>query len=156
MKVKIARLTLSGFTLIELLIVIGIVGILGTIASNSYSAYIDRAKIAQAKSDIRSIEVAISQYQADNLSKFPTALADVGKGSLLDPWGTPYQYLNLTTAAKKNAARKDKNLHPLNSDYDLYSKGKDKDSKIPLTAKSSRDDVIRANDGRFIGLADDY
>lgn len=156
MKVKIARLTLSGFTLVELLIVIGIVGILGTIAINSYSAYIDRAKIAQAKSDIRSIEVAISQYQADHVSKFPTALAEVGKGSLLDPWGTPYQYLDLTTAANKNAARKDKNLHPLNSDYDLYSKGKDKDSKIPLTAKSSRDDVIRANDGRFIGLADDY
>jgi len=147
---------LNGFTLIELLIVIAIVGILGTIASISYSAYIDRAKIAQAKGDIRSIEVAISQYQADHVSKFPTSLAEVGKGSLLDPWGTLYQYLDLTTAAKKNAARKDKNLHPLNSDYDLYSKGKDKDSKIPLTAKSSRDDVIRANDGRFIGLADDY
>ena len=51
---------------------------------------------------------------------------------------------------------KDKSLHPLNSDYDLYSMGKDGASTGPLTAKASRDDVVRANDGRFIGLAKDY
>ena len=31
--------------------------------------------------------------------------------------------------------------------------GKDGDSKSPLTAKASRDDIIRANDGGYIGLA---
>jgi len=34
--------------------------------------------------------------------------------------------------------------------------GKDGASVPPLTAKASRDDIIRANDGRFIGLASDY
>jgi general secretion pathway protein G len=53
-------------------------------------------------------------------------------------------------------ARKDKNLHPLNSDFDLYSKGRDRDSKLPLTAEASRDDIIRANNGGFIGLAKNY
>ncbi len=40
---------------------------------------------------------------------------------------------------------------PINSDYDLYSKGPDGASQGPLTAKASRDDIIRANNGRFIG-----
>ena len=45
---------------------------------------------------------------------------------------------------------------PLNSTYDLYSMGKDGQSQSPLTAKASLDDVIRANDGGFIGLAAHY
>jgi len=53
-------------------------------------------------------------------------------------------------------ARKDRFLVPINSDYDLYSKGKDGDSHPPLGAHSSRDDVIRANDGGFIGLASSF
>ena len=52
--------------------------------------------------------------------------------------------------------RKDKNLHQLNTDFDLYSSGKDRDSKRPLNAKASRDDIMRANNGAFIGLAEDY
>ena len=34
--------------------------------------------------------------------------------------------------------------------------GKDGQSAPPLTAAKSRDDVIIANDGGFIGLASDY
>lgn len=53
-------------------------------------------------------------------------------------------------------ARKDQFLVPLNSDYDLYSKGPDGKSSPPLTAKESRDDIIRANDGAYFGLASEY
>jgi len=53
-------------------------------------------------------------------------------------------------------ARKDRFLVPLNSDYDLYSNGKDGDSKPPLNAKESHDDVVRANNGAYIGLASQY
>jgi len=52
--------------------------------------------------------------------------------------------------------RKDKNLTPINTYYDLYSTGKDGLSVSPLTAKHSRDDIVRANDGGFIGLATDF
>jgi general secretion pathway protein G len=52
--------------------------------------------------------------------------------------------------------RKDRFLHPINSDYDLYSMGKDGESVEPLTAQKSHDDVIRANDGRFVGLAVEF
>ncbi len=53
-------------------------------------------------------------------------------------------------------ARKDHFLVPLNSDYDLYSVGKDGESRAPLSVPVSADDVIRANDGAYIGLAANY
>ena len=64
--------------------------------------------------------------------------------------------MNFSDAVKKAKARKDHSLHPLNSTYDLYSKGKDGDSQSPLTAPASRDDIIRANDGGYIGVASGY
>ena len=45
---------------------------------------------------------------------------------------------------------------PLNSDFDLYSMGPDGQTATPLTAKASRDDIVRANNGGFIGVASDY
>jgi general secretion pathway protein G len=45
---------------------------------------------------------------------------------------------------------------PIKSDNDLWSSGKDGKSVSPLTAKDSRDDILRANNGRFIGLASDF
>ena len=53
-------------------------------------------------------------------------------------------------------ARKDRFLVPLNSDYDLYSAGKDGKSRPPLSAQMSQDDIVRANDGAYIGLASQY
>ncbi|MFZ0429542.1 MAG: prepilin-type N-terminal cleavage/methylation domain-containing protein [Acidobacteriota bacterium] len=52
--------------------------------------------------------------------------------------------------------RRDRNLVPLNTRFDLYSQGKDGESRPPLTAKASWDDVLRANDGSFVGLASNY
>lgn len=52
--------------------------------------------------------------------------------------------------------RKDHFLHPINSDFDLYSMGKDGDSVAPLTAQKSRDDIIRANDGGYYGVASNF
>jgi general secretion pathway protein G len=52
--------------------------------------------------------------------------------------------------------RKDKNLVPINTDFDLYSLGKDGESVGPLTAIPSRDDIVRANNGSYIGRADSY
>jgi general secretion pathway protein G len=75
-----------------------------------------------------------------------------------DPWGRDYQFLNFDSPIPGIAAliRKDHNLHPLNSEFDLYSLGPDGSSQPPLTAKPSQDDVIWARDGGFVGLAADY
>ena len=99
--------------------------------------------------------MVIDQYYADN-NAFPADLAAIGRGGLRDPWGNAYAYLDLSTAKGKGKARKDHSLVPLNSDYDLYSKGPDGKSSSPLTAKASRDDIVRANNGRFIGPASTY
>ncbi len=56
----------------------------------------------------------------------------------------------------KIATPSDRNLNPLNSDFDLYSKGKDNGSHLPITQSISLDDVLRANDGKFIDLAKNY
>lgn len=53
-------------------------------------------------------------------------------------------------------ARKDRFLVPINSDFDLYSMGKDGQSVGPLTAQKSHDDIIRASDGGFYGLAANF
>jgi general secretion pathway protein G len=49
--------------------------------------------------------------------------------------------------------RKDRFLVPINTDFDLYSVGRDGESVPSLNAVKSRDDVVRAANGAFIGLA---
>jgi len=145
-----------GMTIVEIVIVLAIIAVLASIGIPLYSDYRYHAMVSQARSDIVSMDYLIAQYQSDYNGQLPDSLADIGKSGFLDPWGTPYKYLNLSTLKGNGKARKDKNLVPINSDYDLYSSGKDGQSVGPLTAQSSRDDVVRANNGRFVGLASDY
>jgi type II secretory pathway pseudopilin PulG len=144
-----------GFTIVELFIVLAIIGVVAGIAIPRYVDYRERIKVAQAIADIRALSLLINNYQLD-AREYPPSLAAVGNANKLDPWGRPYVYTNLQNAKSKGLARKNKNLVPINSDFDLYSVGKDGDSSGPLTAKASRDDVIRANDGGFVGLASEY
>jgi len=148
----------QAFTLIELLVVMAIIGILAVVAVPTYSDYIDRARAVQAITDIGGIAKSLIVYQI-SVGKFPPSLNEVGAQDLVDPWGNHYQYLNLSDPNNKSVkgkARKDHNLVPINSDFDLYSMGKDGASVSPLTAKASRDDIVRANNGRYIGLASKY
>jgi general secretion pathway protein G len=144
-----------GFTIIELMLGIAILGVLVGIAYPSYQQYTERVRIAQAIIDIQGISSSVEAYSRDN-REYPADLNEIGKGAMKDPWGNAYQYTNLGTVKGSGKARKNKSLVPINSDFDLYSMGKDGKSASPLTAKASRDDIVRANDGRFVGLASDY
>lgn len=149
----------AGFTIIELTLTVAILGILGSLAVSQYQDYKDRARIAQAKSDIMQIQVLIERFYTDNRYSFPEQLSDMGAvAAMRDPWGNPYRYLVIPTEKVNgpSGVRKDKSLHPINSDYDLYSMGKDGASVPALTAKASHDDVIRARNGQFVGLAADF
>jgi general secretion pathway protein G len=144
-----------GFTFLEILVGLAIVGILSGIAYPLYTIYIDKARIAAASADILKISVTITSYYVEH-REYPESLNEVDYATLLDPWGSPYRYLNIQTATGKGGMRKDRFLVPINTDYDLYSMGKDGRSSPPITAKASRDDIIRANDGAYIGLASNY
>jgi len=146
-----------GFTLIEVMVVIAILGTLSAIAIPGYYHYIEKAKITKAIAEIAIMQKEIAAYDGEESDNFlPNTLDDIGRGNLLDPWDNPYEYLNYANTKNYQGARKDRFMKPLNSDFDLYSKGKDGESKKHLNAKVSQDDVIRANDGRFIGLASEY
>ncbi|MEH6565305.1 MAG: prepilin-type N-terminal cleavage/methylation domain-containing protein [Halopseudomonas sp.] len=144
-----------GFTLAELLMAVAVLGLIAAIALPSYYRYVERTKIALASVDIVTISGAIEVYRVVNRS-LPNSLAQLGNVPLLDPWENPYQYLSFAGLKGKGKMRKDKNLVPVNSDYDLYSMGKDGRTNAPFTAQASRDDIVRANDGGYVGPVSDY
>jgi len=150
---KVLR-TSKAFTLIEVLIGVTILSVLAGITIPIYTQYKTKLNNAIAVTDIINIQVAIESYEQAN-DVYPGSLTDVNMNLLLDPWGTPYEYLNLD-GVPIGQMRKDQALVPINSDYDLYSKGPDGLSQKPLTAAPSRDDIVRGNDGSFIGVAEDY
>jgi len=145
----------GGFTLVELLIVIAILGTLSGIAIPLYNYQIEKARIIRAIAEIRILEKEITLYEIDS-GDLPDKLKDIGRKGFLDPWGKKYKYLNFANVKGKGKMRKDRFLVPLNSDFDLCSKGRDGKTKPNLAAKVSYDDIIRANDGEYVGIASEY
>jgi general secretion pathway protein G len=148
----------GGFTLIELMIAIAIVGILSSIATVRYLGYIEKVRVTRSILDLKTIQTEIDGLTVEG-APLPANLAAVNLQKN-DPWGFPYRYLPLRDALGRRinfgAARKDRFLVPINDDYDLYSIGMNGQTAVALTSARSRDDVIRANDGAFLGLADRY
>jgi prepilin-type N-terminal cleavage/methylation domain-containing protein len=61
---------IKGFTLIELLIVVAIIAILAAIAVPNFLEAQTRSKVSRVKSDMRTLDTALSAYFTDN-NKFP-------------------------------------------------------------------------------------
>lgn len=138
----------------EILIVMAIIATLAAIAVPVGSKYIDRARITRAIAEIRMLEREITVYSIKN-DAYPNVLDDIGQSGLLDPWGNPYEYLNIVDAnPPRGKMRKDRFHVPVNSDYDLFSRGKDGQTRKPFQNPKSRDDIVRANDGEYVGLAE--
>src|SRR5690606_4701106 len=113
-----------GFTFVEVLLVLAVAGILVAIAVPAYDRYLYRVRVAESTVDIHEIQKRIRQHEMAK-GALPDGLADVNFGGKLDPWGRPYEYLNLRTLKGNGKARADKKMAPLNSDFDLYSRGRD-------------------------------
>lgn len=131
-----------------------IIGALSTIAIPTYTYYIEKAKVTSAIVELRMVEKEIIVFFNNN-SRYPNNLAEIGQGGVLDPWGRPYRYLDVTTAVGLGQCRSNKFDNPINSDFDLFSMGRDGVFVRALTAQISQDDIVRADNGRFIGLAAD-
>ena len=154
----VKNLTVSnsrGFTFLELVMVIAIIGVLASIAISTYFSFIEKAKITKAVSEIGTLEKDILAWQMDT-GDLPLTLEAVHSDGLLDPWGNPYQFFNHSTATGNGKKRQDQNMVPVNDTFDLYSMGKDGKSLEILTDVVSRDDIIRAKNGSYKGIASEY
>ncbi|WP_447801796.1 type II secretion system major pseudopilin GspG [Pseudomonas serbica] len=125
------RTSQHGFTLIEIMVVV-IIGILGAIVVPQFMSRPDQAKVTAARVDLQAIGTALEMYRLDNfhypstqqgleaLSKRPSGVPTPRswnpqgylKSVPVDPWGTPYQYLN-------------PGVKSVDGGYDLYSLGSD-------------------------------
>ena len=148
---------IKGFSLLELMIAVAIVGILASFAYPAYQAYIDRTNIELSISEITLISGKLETFFITQGS-YPPNLNNLNLPAdvLRDPWGNPYEYLNISTTQGNGQLRKNKDQVPINTDYDLYSKGKDGRTASPLTSALSQDDIVRGRNGSYIGLAKDY
>lgn len=147
----------AGFGFLEVMITLVVAALLVSVAVPAYDQFVDRAKISRSIGEIGWIAVEIGKFQLRNNNALPADLAELGVDVPVDPWGRPYAYTNIAAAGSGfGGFRKDKNLNPLNTDYDLYSLGADGASQGPLNAQASRDDIVRANNGAYIGLGEDY
>ncbi len=156
-----------GFTLVELLIAIAIIGSLAAIGVPAYNRYIQKARMTKCISEMQLLEKEILLFYLDN-GTYPASLDDIGRGGMRDLWGNPYQYTNISLDLDNIEKNKGKggggvgkfrsylSEKPINTDFDLYSMGPDGKSARPLTAKNSRDDIIRANNGGYYGVASDF
>ncbi|MCF5720138.1 type II secretion system major pseudopilin GspG [Pseudomonas syringae] len=121
-----------GFTLIEIMVVVVIIGVLGAIVVPQFMSRPDQAKVTAAKTEVQAIATSLEMYRLDN-AYYPSTQQGLEalvqrpggtpaarnwnpqgylKSLPVDPWGTPYQYLNPGVRAA-------------NGGYDLYSLGSD-------------------------------
>ncbi len=148
------RMGRPALTLIELVITVAIVVTAAGIAIPAYLRNREKGRVLQAVSDIVAVDHDIAIDESTRGGPPPT-LAAIGRGGLLDPWGRPYVYL-VTTGAGVGQDRRDRLFKPLNTDYDLYSKGKDGATQRRLDHPDSLDDVVRALNGAYVGLASEF
>jgi prepilin-type N-terminal cleavage/methylation domain-containing protein len=100
----------KGFTLIELLVVITIIGILAAIALPNYIKAKDKAREAEVKANVHTIQIALERYATDHSGQYPkmiwggdekgwTAVEDVGCRTMWPSVHEPYDGTNESNAA---------------------------------------------------------
>jgi general secretion pathway protein G len=144
----------NGFSLVEVIVAIAILSIVSSIGVSMYKDYTFSAEVDRTVNEIRMIDFLIQDYQRTT-GRLPPNLAAIGV-DYPDPWGNDYEYLDISTVNGKGPLRKDHALNPINTDYDLYSMGPDGRSSTPLTSNHGRDDIVRGNNGRYVGTAEGY
>jgi general secretion pathway protein G len=147
------RRLLQHVTTRDVIALLAAVLVLGSFAIPAFSGYVERGRVARAVSDIGTLSLQLYRWQRES-NRLPANLAEAGLGGD-DPWGRPYVYVR-AAGTRESQLRKDEELIPLNSDFDLYSMGPDGVSALALPAAPSLDDVVRADDGAYIGLAVNY
>ena len=156
---RFAREGRRGFTLIELMLVASILGSLAALAVPNVARVMEETRVVEAISEIRVFAATARDYKLVN-GEFPDALDKMGFKDPLDPWGNKYGYLLIEGQFEiyppGQKPKQDRFLRPINRDFDVFSNGPDGETSDNLTDAVSFDDIIRANDGSFVGIAEDY
>ena len=148
----------NGFSLIEVLIVIALIMTVSALVVPMLVESLEQSREASAINDLEWIAGMLIAFEVE-YGRLPDSLEELFRPEAVptDPWGNEYRYLKIRGgSAPPGQRRKDRFLVPISSDFDLYSMGPDGRSAAPLTASSSRDDIIRANDGAYYGSADEF
>lgn len=147
----------KGFGRLDLMLALIIASLLAALAVPVYGEFANRAKVSRASEEVAALGRRIESYCKANEGRCPTSLDDLPGPVSRDPWGSRYHYVNLSFGdAADEPFRTGDDRKPLNTDFDLYSMGADQSTMSWLSASVSRDDVIRANNGVFVGLAEEY
>ncbi len=168
-----------GLTLMKLLFVLAIIGVLSALAIPFYFGQVEKARVIKATAQLDNLQLEITNFELDH-NRLPDTLDEVRSKDIDDPWGNPYRYLNFATLEEdfeaeeespgqgkkgkgkkspteaEDARRRDLYDELLNTDYDLYSCGNDGKSAASITEKQSEDDIVRGQDGNYIGLASQF
>lgn len=100
----------KGFTLIELMIVVAIIAIIAAVAMPAYSDYVTRAKRADAKTAILSLQLAQERlrancaYYAHGISTVDSCGANSAGTTVRADSVSPEGYYNLTIVAASTAS----------------------------------------------------
>jgi general secretion pathway protein G len=154
-----------GFSLMELLVVLVIAGILALFGNAMFGnnqidckdpdarlGYIMRAKIANAQGVLGEIAIKADMFDL-NHRRAPTSLAELGLSERTDPWGNAYVFTSFEGMSGNGPKRKDHNMVPVNSYFDIYSLGPDGKTATPFTSIVGGDDIVIAGNGQYIGVA---
>ena len=105
--------------------------------------------------DIQTLQFEINVFERMH-ERLPNTLDELGIRIYRDHWGRSYEYLPNTDPNWDADKRTDQSLQSLNTDYDLFSSGPDRNWSQSLASATSYDDIVRAEDGRYVGVASEY
>ena len=131
-----------GYSILELMAAIAFLGALAAFAIPAFNGYTERARNSQAIGEIGRVTVELHRWRTNNNGAFPDTLADAGITMDADPWGNAYVYEDVATAGTVRTH----SGAPVNTEFDLYSRGPDGSTSVSLTASSSLDDIVLARD----------
>ncbi len=143
----------QGFTLGETLLVTALLAVTADAVVARISTVIEETRIERAREEITRIEAELEAYRARH-HELPSSLSDLGATVPADPWGSAYEYVNFE--ARGTVGQRTFEGLPINSEYDLYSRGADGRTDVNLRSETARDDVVRARDGTYVGPAADF
>lgn len=136
----------KGFTLVELLVVMVILGILSTIAVQTLGSQTDKARLAQIKSDMKTMTNAVEIYKAE-MGKYPDASAnDTRLAQLLSSdTGSDSTTVGPWLKAVPSA--------PYSATY-----GVDADGDVVITTSGTASDIsaLTESDGTVLSASTDY